>query len=120
MQRDATLSHPAVILIAFVYADALIPNFWCEFRHLPHNRRFQVALATDLEDSTIEPPLCAVGLADDEDSFGLAMAYVCSVVFSVSTGEYDADIRTQVWDTSVVVLISWIDLVKFEELDFWI
>ena len=48
------------------------------------------------------------------------MAYICSGVFFAVAGEYDSDIRTQVWDTTMVVLIVCIYSVKFEETDFWI
>ena len=44
------------------------------------------------------------------------MAYIFSDV--CLRGEYDSDIRTQVWDTNMIVLVVGIDLVEFEELDF--
>ena len=66
----------------------------------------------------MELPVFAVAASDDEDSFALAMAYVCSDAFF--GGEYDSDIRTQIRDTFIVVLIHFSVLVQFEELDFWI
>ena len=51
--------------------------------------------------------------SNDEDSFALAMACIYSDVFF--RGKYDSDIRTQVWDTSMVALVACIDLVNFEE-----
>ena len=64
----------------------------------------------------IEARLLVAAASDDEDSFAVAMACICSDVFF--RGEYDSDIRTQVWDTNMIVLVVCIDLVEFEELDF--
>ena len=56
-------------------------------------------------------PLFVAGPFDDEGSFAVAMAYIFSDVFFC--GEYDSDIRTQVWDTRMIDLVVGIDLVEF-------
>ena len=64
----------------------------------------------------MELRLLVAAASEDEDSFALAMACIYSDVFF--RGEYDSDVRTQVWDTSVIAPVVCVDLVEFDELDF--